>query len=247
MRNIKLTLEYDGGRFEGWQIQGKKHRTVQGELKKALKRILHEDVTVIGSGRTDSGVHALGQVANFKTSSSFETNKIVRAMNAVLPDDIAVIKAQEVPLTFHAQYDVQWKTYRYTILNRQARGGLSRDIALFFPYNLDIKLMKEEAKSLIGRHDFKSFQSANPSNNEQDTTRTIKKLSIKKDKDFIFIEITASGFLFKMVRNIVGTLLEIGSKRLKQGSIQKILKLKNRHFAGPTVRAHALTLMKVEY
>ncbi|OGX40038.1 MAG: tRNA pseudouridine(38-40) synthase TruA [Omnitrophica WOR_2 bacterium RIFCSPHIGHO2_02_FULL_50_17] len=247
-RNIKLTLEYDGTRFEGWQVQKKNQRTVQGEIEKALKKIFKEEIRLIGSGRTDSGVHALGQAASLKTRSRIPAAQIKRALNANLPADIAVVDAEEVGPRFHAQYSVRSKTYRYTILNRAVRSTQGRHFCLLFPYKLNLRLMREEAQALIGRHDFKSFQAANPAHDEKATTvRIVKHVEIIKRGDFIFIDIEADGFLYKMVRNIVGTLLEIGSGRLPQGSIKVILKKRNRLFAGDTAKPHGLTLLGVKY
>ncbi len=248
MRNIKLTIEYEGTHFSGWQIQGKRQRTVAGQIEKTLKKLFRKNIRLIGSGRTDSGVHALGQVANFKVDSTLTTQRIKHALNAHLPEDIVVWKVEEVAFNFHAQYSARFKTYRYTILNRDARSVLTRHFCLSYPYPLNISAMRVEAKALLGRHDFKSFQAVNPARDEKTTTvRTIHKISIKKGGDFIYIDITANGFLYKMVRNIVGTLLEVGCGRLPKGGIKIILAKKNRVFAGDTAKAQGLTLVEVNY
>jgi len=245
MRNIKLTIEYAGTNYAGWQVQNKKYRTIQGMLEKALQKILQKRVKVIGSGRTDAGVHALGQVANFKTNSGITLEKLQRGLNAVLPDDIAVIKTGEVGLDFHSRFSAKSKVYRYTILNRPSRPAILRDMVYFFPYLLDLKLMRKDAEILLGRHDFKSFQAADKK--ERDAVRTIEKLKVTRGKDFVYIDIEADGFLYNMVRNIVGTLIEIGRGKLPEGSMEKILLAKNRRLAGPTVAARGLTLVKVTY
>lgn len=245
MRNIKLTIEYDGSRYAGWQVQGKKSRTIQETLEKALARILHKRLRVIGSGRTDAGVHAKGQVANFKTDSGMALGRLRGALNAVLPDDISIIRLDEAALDFHSRFSARSKVYRYTILNRPSRPAISRDAAYFFPYPLDLRLMREEAKLLLGRHDFKSFQAADK--RERGSARAIKKLVISRDKDFIHIDIEADGFLYNMVRNIAGTLIEIGRGKLPRGSMKKILLLKNRRFAGPTLPAKGLCLLEVKH
>jgi len=245
MRNIKLTLEYDGTNYAGWQVQNKKHRTLQETLEKALQKILQKRIKIIGSGRTDAGVHANAQVANFKIDSSIAIEKLQKALNAVLPDDISVIKTEEAGLDFHSRFSAKSKVYRYTILNRPSRSAILRDTAYFFPYPLNLKLMRKEARVLLGRHNFKSFQAADKK--ERDVTRTIKNLKITRDKDFIYIDIEADGFLYNMVRNIVGTLIEIGRGKLTQGSTKKILLTRNRKFAGPTVPAKGLCLLKVKY
>ena len=260
MRNIKLTLEYDGTNYAGWQVQNKKHRTLQETLEKALQKILQKRIKIIGSGRTDAGVHANAQVANFKIDSSIAIEKLQKALNAVLPDDISVIKTEEAGLDFHSRFSAKSKVYRYTILNRPSRSAILRDTAYFFPYPLNLKLMRKETRVLLGRHNFKSFQAADKPvrqwfgfpysqshKKERDATRTIKNLKITRDKDFIYIDIEADGFLYNMVRNIVGTLIEIGRGKLTQGSTKKILLTRNRKFAGPTVPAKGLCLLKVKY
>ncbi len=246
-RNIKLTLEYDGTHFNGWQVQDKSKRTVQVEIEKVLSKIFKKKYRITGSGRTDSGVHAKAQVANFKTTSTMTPLQILKALNAWLPEDISVTHAEIVPLSFHAQYSVKSKTYRYLILNRPSRSALERHFSFFYSHHLNLTLVRREAKSLLGKKDFKSFQAADISRSEKKTIRTIKKIQIKKSADFIYIDIEADGFLYKMVRNIVGTLLEIGSGKRPKASIQKILKAKNRKAAGPTAPAQGLCLMEVHY
>lgn len=252
MRNIKLTLEYDGTDFNGWQRQDRSKRTVQGEIEKALSQILKKKISITASGRTDSGVHAKGQTANFKTTSTMTPVQILKALNALLPEDLAVIAAEEVPLNFHARYSVKSKIYRYTILNRPSRSPLQCRESFFYPRPLNLFQMRKEAKFLLGRKNFKSFRASDPAAEEngskgKNTVRTIHRLEIRKNGDFILIEIEANGFLYKMVRNIVGTLLEIGSGQRPAGSIQKILKAKNRKVAGPTAPAQGLCLLEVHY
>ena len=284
MRNIKLTIEYVGTHFHGWQTQTKNQpfdftnskkinllrvdsedgaftskirapmksqRTVQGEITKALKKIFNTNLKLIGSGRTDSGVHALGQVANFKIKSTISTQEIRNALNANLPEDIVIRDIAEVPLNFHAQYSVKSKTYRYTIFNGPTRPVIDRHCCLFYPYKLNLRAMKKEAEALIGRKNFKSFQASNPakrlSDKKWNTTRTVKRVNIRRAEDKIYIDIEADGFLYKMVRTTVGTLLSIGSGKLPKGSMKKILAQKNRNFAGVTAKAHGLCLLKVSY
>ena len=248
MRNIKLIIEYDGTKFNGWQIQSTE-RTVQNEITRALKKICSEPIKLIGSGRTDTGVHAAGQVANFKTTTKKPTEELLCALNANLPEDIAIIGIKEVADDFHAQYHVKSKIYRYTILNRQERCALSRKSCLHYPYTIDIDLLKKEARSIIGRHDFKSFTSTNraEAEKEKSTVRTIKDIKIRKSKDIITIDIEADGFLYKMVRNIVGTLLEISSKNKPKGTMLKILNARSRAIAAGTAKPHGLTLLHVLY
>lgn len=244
MRNIILIIEYDGTNYAGWQIQ-KNSKSIQGTLEAALKRIAGEKVKLISCGRTDSGVHAKGHVANFKTNSKIPLVNLRRGLNSILPRDIVIKEAKEVPADFNSRYDAKSKVYRYTILNRPYPAALYRDYFYYVPYKLDLNLMKREAQFLLGRHDFKSFQAADKK--ERSSIRTIKKLKIERKGDFIEIKIEADGFLYNMVRNIVGTLIEIGRGRFKPGSMEKILGVRNRDLAGPTAPAKGLCLVEVKY
>jgi tRNA pseudouridine38-40 synthase len=177
-------------------------------------------------------------------------NEIQRALNANLPEDIAVLNVTEVPLNFHARYSVKSKTYRYTILNRHARCAQQRNFCLFYPDRLNVRSMREAAKSFIGRKDFKSFTASDPAQSEnarKNTVRSIELLTIAKKGDFLLIDIEADGFLYKMVRNIVGTLMAVGSGQLPRGDILRILSQKDRRAAGSTAKAKGLTLLKVQY
>jgi tRNA pseudouridine38-40 synthase len=247
MRNFKVTFEYDGAAFCGWQTQKQGERTVQGDLEAVLLKVFKKPVKVVASGRTDSRVHAQGQVISFKADTRMKPLEIQRALNSLLPPDIAVHEAREVNDDFHAQYSVKEKTYRYTILNRKYRSVFLRDRVYFYLYPLNVTRMRRAAKYLVGRHDFKSFQAYDPLRAERQTVRTVKKLVIKKTGDLIHIDITADGFLYKMVRNIVGTLLSIGSGQLPLEQMPKILKAKNRKLAKETAPAEGLCLMAVKY
>jgi len=246
MRNIKLTIEYDGTNYFGWQIQNKRQsKTVQKTIEKCLQKILQRRIKLIASGRTDAGVHAKAQVANFKTESSLSLEKLQRALNAVLPPDIAITHIEEVKLDFHSRFEAKSKVYRYTILNRPYRSSLLKDSVYFYPYPLDTKLMQRQARILLGRHNFKAFQASDKK--ERNSVRTIKQLKIIKDKDLIYIDIEADGFLYNMVRNIVGTLIEIGRGKFSAGSLRKIMLSKKRRLAGPTLPARGLCLVEVKY
>jgi tRNA pseudouridine38-40 synthase len=242
-RNLKITLEYDGTNYAGWQTQ--KHKTIQATLEKTLRRILSEKIKVIGSGRTDSGVHARGQIANFKTNSNITLEKLQKALNSLLPKDIAVSKVEKKDMSFHSRFDAKSKVYRYTILNRAFPSALLKDTVYFYPYPLNINLMQKESKVLLGRHNFKSFQASDKT--ERDAVKIIKKIKLSKDKDLIHIDIEADGFLYNMARNITGTLIEIGRGKFLQGSLKKILRSRNRKLAGPTAPAKGLCLLKVKY
>lgn len=251
MRNIKLTIEYDGTSFNGWQIQGACTRTVQGEMEKALKRTFKKRIRLTGSGRTDSGAHALGQVAAFKTDSRMTPEEIRRALNAHLPADIVVLAAAEVPAGFHPRFDVRGKTYRYLILNRETGCAQQRNFCLHFPYRLNMRALRQEARQLIGRKDFRGFMAADPRQRERinakDTVRTIRRVTVQKKGDLISIDLEGNGFLYKMVRNIVGTLLAVGAGRLPGGTVRQVLQTRNRVMAGETAPAHGLCLVAVTY
>ncbi len=247
MRNFKLTIEYDGSAFCGWQVQGQGERTVQGELQRSLTKIFKQNTVVIGSGRTDSGVHALGQVVNFKAKTRMTPLQVQKALNAILPQDISVLSVKTVGAAFHAQYSAKKKTYRYTVLHRDHRSAFWRQRTYFHPHLLNITAMRKAAQCLVGQHDFKSFQAYDPLRADRDTVRTVKALKISKEGDFIHIDVTANGFLYKMVRNIVGTLLAVGSGRIKPTQVASILKGKDRNAAPETAPAHGLCLISVGY
>ena len=218
-------------------------RTIQGTIEKTLQTILQEKVRLIGSGRTDAGVHARAQVANFKTSNEIALRKLQRALNGLLADDISITKIEEAAPDFHSRFDAKSKVYRYTILNRRYPSAMLRYTAYYYPHPLNIKLIQKEAQALLGRHDFKSLQAAD--HQERNSVRTIKHIKVSKVKDIIQIDIEADGFLYNMVRNIAGTLIAIG--RGKPIKIRKLLPLRDRTKAGPTLPARGLCLMKVNY
>lgn len=247
MRNFKLTIEYDGTDFCGWQIQKKGERTVQSELKQTCEGIFKHDIVIIGSGRTDSGVHAKGQVAHFHADTRMKSFEIQKALNSCLPKDVAVLAVKEVPENFHAQYSVKEKTYRYVVLNATQRSVFGREYSYFYPYPLDLSKVRKAAKVLVGQHDFKAFQAYDPLRADKNTVRTIKKLNVKKEGDFIFIDIAANGFLYKMARNIAGTLLSVGSAQIPMEAVLKILKSKERSKASATAPSHGLCLLNVKY
>ncbi|MFH1441584.1 MAG: tRNA pseudouridine(38-40) synthase TruA [Candidatus Omnitrophota bacterium] len=260
-RNIRLKIEYDGTNYCGWQRQKSPQSTVHSQQKKAIQevieetlhQILREKIRLIVSGRTDAGVHAKAQTANFFCKSAININKLHQSINALLPEDIAVNKIEEVPLDFHSRFCAKSKVYRYTILNSCFRSALLRDYVYFTRYPLDIKLMRGETKCLLGRHDFKAFCAS--ASGAKTTIRKIKKISINRNfytlsakrYPLIIVDIEADGFLYNMVRNIVGTLIEIGRGRFSKGSLKKILRSKNRKIAGPTAPAKGLCLLEVKY
>ncbi|MFC1570541.1 tRNA pseudouridine(38-40) synthase TruA [Candidatus Omnitrophota bacterium] len=244
MRSIKLTIAYDGTGYKGWQVQ-KNGRTVQEEIEKAAERAFGKKIRLHGAGRTDAGVHAKAQVAHLKVPESIPVKKIALALNSSLPEDIAVTSAKEVAEDFHSRYEAKRKHYRYSIFNAKRKDPFNSRFSWRVPYMLDLKLIKKEAQVLVGKHDFKSFQAAEKK--ERTSVRKIFYVDIKKKGSRITIDIEGDGFLYNMVRNIVGTLIEIGRGYLPQGSMKKILKGKNRKLAGPTAPAKGLTLIEVKY
>lgn len=246
MPNVCLTIAYDGTRYAGWQFQ-KNADTIQEKIEHALKEILGEDIKVIGAGRTDSGVHSRAQLANFTTKKLFPLAKLQAALNTNLPEDIVIVKIREVPPKFHARFDAKSKVYSYAILNSNIDDPLSRPYYWKVSYKLDLVLLKKEAKVLIGTRDFKAFQAKSAFSKLKTTVRTIKSVSVCKDKKFIYIQIEADGFLRNMARNIVGTLIDIGRGYLPEGSMEKILNSRERRQAGQTAPAKGLTLLNVKF
>jgi tRNA pseudouridine38-40 synthase len=245
IRNIRLTIQYEGTNYNGWQRQKNTPLTIQEIIEKVLKNILREKVVLIAAGRTDAGVHAREQVANFKTANKMAVSKLRFALNSLLPEDIKVIHIQDAAPDFHSRYDSKYKTYRYTILNRSYPDIFQRRFVYFYPFPLDLKIMRKASRVLLGRHDFSSFKKTQKQ--DKSALRNLKAIDIKKQSDFIYIYITAEGFLYNMVRSIVGTLIEVGRRKLAVDSLRKILEAKNRKSAGPTAPACGLCLMEVKY
>lgn len=244
MRNIKLTIEYDGTNYLGWQRQ-KVGNTIQGTLEEAIRVLTNETVETIGSSRTDAGVHAKGFVANFKTSSKIPADKYREAINHKLPDDIVILKSEEVDEEFHARYNAMGKTYSYSILNREVPSAINRNYVYHVKRRLDIEAMREACNYFIGTHDFVSFKSSGSS--VKTTVRTISELYLEEQEDTIKIYVTGDGFLYNMVRIIVGTLIMVGFNKIKPNEIENIIKEKDREKAGICVPAKGLVLEKVYY
>lgn len=244
MRNIKLIIEYDGKGFNGWQKQPDK-LNIQGEIERAIEQITGETVDLIASGRTDAGVHSLGQTANFKTDSNIPIEKFAKAINSQLKKSIVIKSAEEVDENFHSRYSVKSKTYRYIINNSENGTAIYRNLEYHFPIKLDYEKMNEAAKFFIGEHDFKAFKASGTSS--KSSVRKIIDASVKKENERIIIEVTGTGFLYNMVRIISGTLLEVGEGKIKPSDITKIIESKDRKNAGKTLPAHGLYLLKVEY
>jgi tRNA pseudouridine38-40 synthase len=244
MKRIKLTIAYDGTAYFGWQLQPGQP-TIEAEVNKALSGLLGEEITVIRASRTDSGVHALGNVAVFDTDSAIPAEKICLALNQRLPEDIRVQSSMEVPQDFHPRRVKSCKTYEYRILNRRIALPTERLYTNHVYYVLDTALMQKAADYLIGEHDFKSFCSIKTQALE--TIRTIYSLKVTKIGDNITISVTGGGFLYNMVRIIAGTLIEVGRGFYPPEKILDILQGCDRGLAGPTAPANGLTLIKIEY
>ncbi len=244
MKRIKLTIAYDGTNYCGWQIQPN-GITVEEVLNKALQKLMGEPILVIGASRTDSGVHAMGNVAVFDTETTIPPEKIAIALNQRLPDDIVITKSEEVPLDFHPRYCDCSKTYEYHIINTRIPIPTKRLTNYFVSYDLNIDHMKEAASYLVGEHDFVSF--CNVRTDVENTVRTITALDILTNGNEITIRITGNGFLYNMVRIIVGTLIRVGRGYYEPVKVKEILEAKDRKAAGVTAPAHGLMLMEIYY
>lgn len=245
MRNIKLVLEYDGTNYAGWQRQ-KNALSIQQVVEEALYKLTGEKITVIGAGRTDSGVHARGQVANFFTASRIPADRFSFALNSLLPYDIRVLESQEVPPEFHARYWAKAKQYRYSICARTHAPAIGRNYYYHVPDVLDVEAMNAAAQYIAGTHDFKAFQSAGSS--VKNTVRTIYQARwIWEPPCYLYFDIKGNGFLYNMVRILVGTFIEIGRHRMQESDMKRILESGDRDKAGPTAPAHGLCLEKVYY
>jgi tRNA pseudouridine38-40 synthase len=244
MRNVKLTISYDGTDFYGWQTQPG-FRTVQETLEQAIAKLTGAPARLNASGRTDTGVHALGQVANFYTSTAHTPEVLVRALNATLPQDIVVREAAHVPQAFDANRDAKRKSYRYLI-----HDGAVADLFLrryYYPsrHRLDVAAMRQAAEPLRGRHDFRSFETDWP--NRTSSIRTITHLVVNRFGNWIWIDVEADGFLYNMVRAIAGTLINVGRGYWPASKVSEILQVEDRQQAGPTAPAKGLFLVRVVY
>ncbi|MBR1568033.1 MAG: tRNA pseudouridine(38-40) synthase TruA [Lachnospiraceae bacterium] len=244
MKRVKLIVAYDGTNYCGWQIQIN-GITVEEVLNKTISDLVGEEIAVIGASRTDSGVHALGNVAVFDTESRIPAEKFSFALNQRLPDDIRIQESSEVPLTWHPRYCDSRKTYEYRILNRRFAVPTERLYSHFFYYPLDVEKMQAAADYLIGEHDFKSF--CTPRTQVETTVRTIYSLEVQRDGDRITIRISGNGFLYNMVRIIVGTLIKVGTGFYPPEHVKEILEAKDRQKAGPKAEACGLTLIGIDY
>jgi len=244
MRNIKLIIEYDGTNYHGWQSQVNA-RGIQDVMQDALNRLTGDKCRLIGSSRTDAGVHALGQVANFQTSSSIPPERFSYALNSMLPDDIVVKKSEEVDSHFHARYSAKGKKYMYLIYNSPQPSALLRNRAYHVSYPLDFEAMQKASQYFMGTHDFSAFRAAG--SGVKTSKRTIFHVSLERKEEIIKFEIAGDGFLYNMVRIIAGTLVEVGAGKISAQSIPEIIGGCDRSKAGKTAPAHGLYLVEVYY
>jgi len=243
-RNIKLTICYDGSGYHGWQVQPN-HDTIQQQIQNALRNLTGQDIKVTGSSRTDAGVSALGQVASFTIDSPIPTENFAKALNTWLPQDIAIHAAIEADHSFHAIASTKSKHYRYTLTTSKTPPVLKITQCWHYGYDLNTDQMNAAAKLLIGKKDFKSFATA--SDERKTSTRTLTRCEITQCDDEIYLDIEGDGFLYNMVRNIMGTLVEIGRGRWQPDKIIELLDAKDRTAAGPTAPASGLCLMRIDY
>lgn len=249
LQNVKLIVAYEGTHFHGFQVQPRQ-RTVQRELEKSISLLTQEPVTVIGSGRTDAGVHAWGQTVNFHTRSKIPLERLALALNAVLPKDITVRQASSVSQAFHSRYDAKGKHYRYRIDNERHPNVFGRLYAYHVPQKLDIENMQEASQMLVGTHDFTSFCSA--ATLVESKVRTVTSVQVRHvltelNSQEIVIDVRGNGFLYNMVRIIAGTLVDVGKGRMSASAIPSILQARDRIQAGVTAPAQGLMLMEVFY
>lgn len=244
LRNLRLLLEYDGAGFAGWQLQVG-HRTVEGELRRAVRDVTGETPKIIAAGRTDAGAHAEGQVVNFQYAGRLSVARMLAALNARLPDDVAVLDVAEASPHFHARYSASWRRYRYRYLDRPARPALARDRCWHVHGPLDVAAMAEAASALVGAHDWTTFCSA--SEPVDDRVRTMRDARVARAGGFVELELTGEGFLRGLVRGIAGGLAEVGRGRRPPGWFAEVLAARDRGLAPKTAPAGGLTLVEVLY
>lgn len=244
MRNIKLMLQFDGSAFHGFQQQPNGD-TVEAQLKKALNRLLNESCPLYGCSRTDAGVHANAFCCNFKTQSDRDCDKLLLGLNAVLPPQIAVFSCEEAPIDFHARYSCLGKEYVYRIWNSKTRNPFLLRRALFYPFLLDVPFLNEQAQAFVGTHDFSAFCASGAGT--KTAVRTIYRCSVEQSGDHVTFTVCGNGFLYNMVRIMVGTLLDLQREKLPADSIPSILRSGDRTLAGVTAPAEGLYLNRVFY
>ena len=244
MKNVKLTIEYDGTNYHGWQSQSNA-KTVQETIERAIRGLTGEEITITGSSRTDQGVHAFGQVANFLTESNIPYDRFSYALNRMLPKDIVIKKSEEVSMDFHARHCSKGKKYRYLIYNSSSPSAIFRNGSYHISHNLDLDNMSKAITFFVGTHDFSAFRATGSS--VKTSVRTIFDVNLTRDGDNIWFEVSGDGFLYNMVRIMVGTLVDVGMGRIKEEEIPGILESLDRKKAGRTAPPQGLYLVEVFY
>ena len=259
MRALKLTIAYDGTRYAGWQVQEASNQkpavrgqkslkpTVQGTLEGVLRRILQEPVRVVGSGRTDAGVHAAAQVAHVRTRSGMPRERLLRSLNQLLPPDLAVSRIDDVDAAFHARFHAVRKRYRYRLATGPVVPPFIRPYVHHVRAPLDVARMRREAAALKGRHDFRAFARGGSLADGRSAVRTIADIALRRRGDELHLDIEGNGFLHTMVRTIAGTLVDVGRGRLPPGTVRRMLRTGDRRLAGTVAPAQGLTLRAVVY
>lgn len=245
MRNIKVTLEYDGSRYDGWQKQGNTERTIQGRMEAVLERMTGHPTEVSGAGRTDAGVHAEGQTANFRVPEHFSPEDVKNYLNTYLPEDIRIVEAREAEEKFHSRLNASAKLYRYRIWTGAKRPVFERRYLYGFGRRLDAEAMRRAAEFLIGTRDFKSF--CGNRRMKKSTVRTLYSVQIKEEGEELILEFYGDGFLYHMVRILTGTLMEVGEGKRTPESMADVLEAKDRQAAGFTAPPEGLCLVRVDY
>lgn len=245
MNNYKMLIQYDGGRYKGWQRLGGQENTVQGKIERVLSELFKKDIEIIGSSRTDAGVHALNQVANFKTNENFSTKEVKSYLNKYLPNDISVIDVSLAAENFHSRYNTSRKTYLYKIWNEEYSNPFLRKYSSHISQKLDISKMKRAAEYFIGEHDFTAF--TNAKSKKKSMVREIYSIDIKKSEGLIQIRLIGNGFLHNMARKIVGILIDIGLDLAEIERIPEIINSKERKHVGRIAEASGLYLERIEY
>ncbi len=241
---IALVIEYDGTNYCGWQVQ-KNGVSVQQKLEEALESALGTQTAVHGSGRTDAGVHALGQVAHFEAQTDIPADKFFYVLNGLLPDDIRILRSYQAPDDFHARFCAKGKHYRYVIHNARAKGAVNRLYSMFVPVPLDVERMKGAARYMQGTHDFSAFCAAGT--DIKGTIRTVDEVRLVRDGEYIYVDVRGSGFLYNMVRIMAGTLIAVGKGKMQPEQVKEALDQKDRTLAGATAQAQGLFLVEVYY
>jgi len=245
MRNIKMTIEYDGKRYQGWQRLGDSDKTIQGKIENIIHQMTGEKIEIIGSGRTDAGTHARGQVANFKTESKMSLEEMLEFFHQYLPQDIVVKELKEMPERFHARYNAKSKQYSYYVWNHNIPSAFYKNYSSYVPEKLDMDKIVQACEKLTGTHDFLGFSALKKT--KKSTTRTLTELTVHQKGELVQFTFVGDGFLYKMVRIIMGTLLEIGMGKMSVDDIDRIFETGIRSQAGETVPAQGLFLDKVFY